>query len=89
MGSDSEERGEGLRLQLPVALAVLRDPHMQSSKLYSRSALSQFMLLFSGGYFLCVPRREAPLRRAKPHTPRALLQLLLFHVCFCGLQALH
>mmetsp|Transcript_3200 Transcript_3200/g.9268 ORF Transcript_3200/g.9268 Transcript_3200/m.9268 type:complete len:276 (+) Transcript_3200:205-1032(+) len=41
-----------LIVQLPVALAVLRDPHMQFSKLYSRSMLSQFMLLFSGGYFL-------------------------------------
>lgn len=50
-----------LAVQLPVAMSVLRDPHMGLSKLYARTVTSQAMLLLSGGYFLhdlysCVTR---------------------------------
>lgn len=50
-----------LIIQLPLALAVLRDPAMQSDRLYSTSPRSQLMLCISAGYFLhdlflCVTR---------------------------------
>ncbi len=40
--------------QLPLAVAVLRDPQMQTDRLYSTSARSGVMLCISAGYFLHV-----------------------------------
>jgi hypothetical protein len=41
-----------LAIQLPLAVAVLRDPQMQHDRLYSTSARSGVMLCISAGYFL-------------------------------------
>lgn len=41
-------------MQLPLALAVVRDPQMQHDRLYATSRRSAVMLCISAGYFLHV-----------------------------------